>query len=344
MSGIDPSVLDQRKAQILRALVENYILTANPVGSQVLAKSEPLGLSPATIRHVMSQLTDLGYLEQPHTSAGRIPTEKGYRFYIDCLLQVDPLDEGLKKNLRASIEGASGPQAILQNASRMLSGISRQVGVILAPKLESSRLKHIEFLDLGEGKILAILVTEQGVVQNRLLEQPEVLSSAEWIRINNYLKSLLTGLSLSDIKTRILLEMETNKDALDQLLRHALVLSAQAVQPPEHDLFIEGERNFFYTQEFANLSRIQEILELLGEKRRIVSFLERVSAAPGVQIFVGNEADLMPRPEISVVVANYGSSDGPLGALGVIGPTRMEYSKVIPIVEFTAQLMSEAFD
>jgi len=341
MDAIFANALDQREKQILHALIENYIAMASPVGSGTLAKRADLALSSASIRNVMADLEEKGFLERPHTSAGRVPSEQGLRFYVDCLLQVEPLEEELKDRIRASMEADKDPSLRLQTVSKTLSGLSQHVGLILAPKIEASKLKHIEFLSLKDGQVLAILVTEQGLVQNRIFEIEENLKPNELIRMNNYLNSLLSGLNLGEVKTRILLEMERHKDALDNLLRTALVLSNQVLSSEPSDLFIEGEKNFFHTQEFSNLDKIREILAALSEKHRLVAFLDRALKAPGVKIFVGSEAKDLKLNDCSLVVANYVDGQMPLGTLGVIGPTRMEYSKVIPIVQFTAQLLGE---
>lgn len=333
--------LDRRKSQILQALVESYIQTAAPVGSTALSKGYRFGLSAATIRNVMADLEAEGYLEQPHTSAGRVPTERGFRFYIDCLLKVEPLEEEVKRQIRQSLQEGNDRVSMLQNAGRMLSGLSQHVGVILAPKREVTKLKHIEFLPLRESQILAILVTEQGVVQNRIFETDEPLSRADLIRMNNYLNSVLGGLNLSEVKQRILVEMTRQQDALDRLLKQALVLSQQVVSSDSDDLIIDGEKNFLYTQEFSNLDKIREILSALEEKHRLVAFLDRAIKAPGVQIFVGSESRLTDLKDCSVIVSNYGGDSKPLGTLGVIGPTRMDYSKLIPMVEFTARSLGD---
>lgn len=333
--------LGLRESHILQALVESYIQSAAPVGSATLSKVPRFGLSAATIRNVMADLEAEGYLEQPHTSAGRVPTEKGFRFYIDCLLKVEPLEEEVKQQIRQSITEGNDTASILQKAGRMLSGLSQHVGVILAPKREVTKLKHIEFLPLRESQILAILVTEQGVVQNRLFETDEPLSRADLIRMNNYLNSVLSGLNLSEVKQRILIEMTRQQDALDRLLKQALVLSQQVVSGDSDDLIIDGEKNFLYTQEFSNLGKIREILSALEEKHRLVAFLDRAIKAPGVQIFVGSESRLTDLKDCSVIVSHYGSESTPLGTLGVIGPTRMDYSKLIPMVEFTARSLGD---
>ena len=283
--------LPARDSETLRLLIENYIASAGPVSSQTLSKASRLGLSSATLRHVMAHLEAQGYLEQPHPSAGRIPTEKGFRFYVDSLVQRKPLQQELKSQIKSSIRQAKDKPEALRQVSKVLSGISRHVGLILAPKPESAKIKRIEFLSINEKQILAILVTEQGMVQNRLFELEEVLSNSDLIRMNRYLDSVLGGLSLMEVKQRILQEMVSQKDRLDQLLRKALILSEQVLSCEKGDLFIEGEKNFFNTQEFSNLHKIQEILEALGEKNRLVDFLDRTLRAPGVQIFVGHEAE-----------------------------------------------------
>jgi len=333
--------LDPRESQILQALVESYIQTASPIGSGTLSRNSAFELSPATIRNVMAELEDEGYLEQPHTSAGRIPTERGLRFYIDCLLKVEPLEDEVKSHIRQSMQEGTDTVGILQNASKLLSGLSQHVGVISAPKREVAKLKHIEFLPLRESQILAILVTEQGVVQNRLIVVEEGLSPSDLIRMGNYLNSFLSGLSLNEAKQRILMEMARQQDALDRLLKQALVLSQEVVSGDSAGLYIEGEKNFLFTQEFSNLNKIREILSALEEKHRLVEFLDRANKAPGVQIFVGSESRLSSLEDCSVIVANYGGEAKPLGSLGVIGPTRMDYSKLIPMVEFTARSLGD---
>ncbi len=335
-----PKQLDPRESQILQALVESYIETASPIGSGTLSRHAAFGLSPATIRNVMAELEAEGYLEQPHTSAGRIPTERGLRFYIDCLLKVEPLEEEVKHHIRQSIQEGTDTVGILQNASKLLSGLSQHVGLISAPKREVAKLKHIEFLPLRESQILAILVTEQGVVQNRLIEVEEGLSRSDLIRMGNYLNSFLGGLSLNEAKQRILMEMARQQVALDRLLKQALVLSQEVVSG-DAALYIEGEKNFLFTQEFSNLNKIREILSALEEKHRLVEFLDRANKAPGVQIFVGSESQLSSLEDCSVIVANYGGEAKPLGSLGVIGPTRMDYSRLIPMVEFTARSLGD---
>lgn len=337
------TALDPRQVQILRALVESYIQSAQPVGSIALSKSPDFGLSSATIRNVMADLEEAGFLEQPHTSAGRVPTDKGFRFYIDCLLKVEPLDEEVKRHIRQSLDEGTDASSILQNASRALSGLSQHVGLILAPKREVTKLKHLEFLPLREHQILVILVTEQGVVLNRLFETEESFTRGELQRMSNYLNSLLSGLDLVEAKVRILEEMAGQQVALDRLLKQALLLSQQTVSAQTDGLIIEGEKNFLYTQEFSNLNKIREILSALEEKHRLVAFLDHAIKAPGVQIFVGSESNLLHLSDCSLIVAQYGMADKPLGSLGVIGPTRMDYSKLIPMVEFAAKSLSQIF-
>jgi heat-inducible transcriptional repressor len=336
----DAPSMNPRKSQILRAVVENYIQTAGPVSSQALSKFSRAGLSAATIRNVMAGLEEGGYLEQPHTSAGRVPTEKGFRFYIDRLVEVEPLEAEVEEQIRHSLDEATDAASKFQIVSKTLSGLSKHVGLILAPPLKASRLRHMEFLPLREGQILAILVTEQGVVQNRILEVEESFSSADLIRMSNYLNSLLGGIGLGEVKRRVLLEMERQKDKLDLLLRRALVLSQELVAN-EVEIFIEGEKNFLYNQEFSNLGKIREILEALEEKQRLVELLNKALNASGVQIFIGSESRPFNIDGCSVIVSHYGSEKKPLGTLGVIGPTRMAYSRLIPIVDFTARLLGE---
>lgn len=337
------TALDPRQVQILRALVESYIHSAQPVGSIALSKSPDFGLSSATIRNAMAELEEAGYLEQPHTSAGRVPTDKGFRFYIDCLLKVEPLDEEVKRHIRHSLDEGTDASSILQNTSRVLSGLSQHVGLILAPKREVTKLKHLEFLPLRERQILVILVTEQGVVQNRLFETEESFSKPELQRMSNYLNSLLSGLDLVEAKVRILQEMAGEQVALDRLLKQALLLSQQTVSAETDGLIIDGEKNFLYTQEFSNLNKIREILSALEEKHRLVAFLDQAIKAPGVQIFVGSESHLPHLSDCSLIIGSYGQTDKPLGSLGVIGPTRMDYSKLIPMVEYAAKSLSQIF-
>ncbi len=332
--------LNDRSRQILKAIIENYIATAEPVGSRTITRQQGVNLSPASVRNVMSELEELGLLSSPHTSAGRVPTDRAYRFYVNTLLKVGSVSDDHEEQLleRLPLQGGDASR-ILRETSRMLSSLSRYAGIVLAPRFTENVLRHLEFVKLGGKRLLAILVTEHGIVHNKLVEVQEEISSEELVRMSNYLNTLLQGLPMTEVRRRLIEQMQSDKITCDALLDRALRLSKQALAETEADLFIEGQATFFNQPEFSDTARMKEIFRAFEEKGQLLELLDRSLAADGIQIFIGSETNLAPGG-MSVITSVYRSGARKLGVIGIIGPTRMGYASVIPIVDYTARLVS----
>lgn len=334
------SDLGIRAKKILHAVVSEYLATGEAVGSHTVARRHGLALSPATVRSVMGELEEEGFLRHPHTSAGRIPTDGGLRFYVDTLLRVRSLSAAEKEDIRGRLGPAAEVQEVMQRVSRLLRELSHLAVVVQAPRPESDAVSHIEFVRLREGQLLAVIATTSGQIQNKLVHADFPLSPGDLERINNYLNGLVAGLTLHQMRTRVLVEIEREKafSTRDPVLAHALGLAAAAApaadSPP--DILLDGQANL--VARARDLERARSVLRTLEEKDQIARLLDRTLAAPGICVFIGAEADL---DDISVVAASYGIEDRPLGTIGVIGPSRMNYSRVIPLVDFTADVITE---
>ncbi|MBE0599128.1 MAG: heat-inducible transcription repressor HrcA [Desulfuromonadales bacterium] len=338
--------LNERSRRILEALIEDHIESAEPVGSRTITRRHQLGVSPATVRNVMADLEEMGYICAPHTSAGRIPTEKGYRFYIDSLLQVRQLSQADQQRIEQHyrLKGMR-VEEVLREAGKVLSSISHYTGLVLAPRFTSTVFRHIEFIRLSSGRVLAILVTRSGTVQNRLVELEEDLRQGELEQMTNYLNRTLTGLTIQEVRARILQEMAEEKALYSSLLTQALQLSRQLFQDEAAgEVFIEGAANIFEQPEFADLERMKRLFRAFEQKSRLVALLDKSQQAEGVQIFIGAESEYSEIEGCSLVTASYSNRLGTIGTLGVIGPTRMPYSLVIPIVDYTARLVSKLLE
>ncbi len=340
--------LSQRARYILAAVIAHYIVTAEPVGSRTIAKQSTLNVSPATIRNVMADLEDLGLLAQPHVSAGRVPTKQGLKFYVESILKVGEPDQQLKAQIRQAMEQepVRDSNDILKAAGRALSLISRQVSVVAAPNPEHEIIKHLEFILLQPGLILVIFVLGQGGVQNRVIPAEPELSQDDLDKFTKYLNSLLVDLTLVEVKERVAREMAREKVRFDRVLGRALTLGKRALEAPvDGEVFIEGRTNLMDAPEFADVARLRQIFKAFEEKSTLLRLLEKAMLAQGVQIFIGAEDDEMgPLEGLTAVTASYGEDKGTRGALGVLGPTRMDYSRVIPVVDYTARLVSRFLD
>lgn len=333
-----------RSRMILRAIVEDYIATAEPVGSRTVTKRHGINLSPATVRNVMSDLEEMGYLSSPHTSAGRIPTDRAYRFYVDSLLETGNIADAALEKVRSRyrIRGQEVGE-ILRDTSRMLSSLSHYTGIVLAPRFTETVFRHIEFLKLSGRRILVILVTANGLVQNRFIESQEEIDPGDLVRMSNYLNDLLRGLTIQQVKQRVLEEMRSEKIAYDGLLSQALKLSEETLleAEAETEVFIEGQANIFDQPEFTDLGKMKGLFKAFEEKSQLVGLLDRCLQADGVQIFIGAETHLSTMEGVSVITTTYMSDEKKLGVLGVIGPTRMGYASVIPIVDYAGRVLSK---
>jgi heat-inducible transcriptional repressor len=338
--------LTERDRRVLQAVIMDYIQTAQPVGSRIVSKKYKIGLSPATIRNVMSDLEEMGFLTQPHTSAGRVPTDRAFRFYVDSILEMRKLTRLEKDRIENSLQDENPDLGeVMKRASSLLSLLSRQTGVVLAPRFASNIFKHIEFIRMRERKILVIIVSQTGQVQNKVIESDEEMSQDELNRFSNYLNEFMSGLSLTQAKRKIMEEMKKEKVLFDKLMYRALELSQKALEDEEEgSLYIEGKTNIIQSPEFADLDRMRVLLLAFEEKTKIVKLLDKALLAHGIQIFIGAENEFHEMVHCSLVAAPYTRENFTLGTLGVIGPTRMDYSKIIPVVDYTAQILGKILE
>jgi heat-inducible transcriptional repressor len=331
--------LDTRAQTLLKALVERYIADGQPVGSRALSKISGLDLSPATIRNIMADLEEMGYVASPHTSAGRIPTPRGYRVFVDTLLTVQHIDE---HSVEASMRlPAHQPQKVLANAAQMLSSLSQFAGVVQSPRRESV-FQQIEFLRLSEKRILLVIVDPRGDVQNRLLLTDIDYTPSQLTESANYLNQNFAGLTFDEVRMRLTGELRQLREEMGSLMQAAVEAGSEAMA--EQDQFvIAGERNLLSVADLSsNMSSLRQMFEMFEQKTGLMQLLDVSSKAGGVQIFIGGESKLVPLDEMSVVTAPYEVNGKIVGTLGVIGPTRMAYERVIPIVDITAKLLSNA--
>lgn len=334
--------LDPRARQLLRTLIGRYIQSGEPVGSQTLARHAGLDVSPATIRNILADLEDLGLLSAPHASAGRVPTSQGYRLFVDSLLQVQPLPEGDVSRLRNELPPGSGTQALLGNASELLSAMTHFVGVVSVPRREQFAFRRIEFLPLEGSRVLAILVFADNEVQNRILQTRRAYDAGELERVANYLNAHFAGRTLQQIRGHLLRELRSARDEMESLLAQSVELAEQVLAPSHDDMVLAGQTRLMGVQDLADVDRLRELFEAFARKREILQLLERTVRAPGVRIFIGEETGLAPLEGVSLVSAPYGAGGQVLGVLGVIGPTRMAYDRVIPVVQAAADALGAA--
>ncbi|MDR0181760.1 heat-inducible transcriptional repressor HrcA [Lysobacter arvi] len=339
----DPS-LDPRARQLLRTLIGRYIRSGEPVGSQTLARHAGLDVSPATIRNILADLEDAGLLSAPHASAGRVPTPQGYRLFVDSLLQVRPLPETDVARLRGELPAGSGTQALLGSASELLSAMTHFVGVVSVPKREQFAFRRIDFVPLDGSRVLAILVFADNEVQNRIVLTRRPFDAGELERVANYLNAHFAGRTVADIRATLLRELRSAQDEMQLLLAQSVELAEQALAPGGDDMVLAGQTRLMGVQELADLDRLRELFEAFSRKREILQLLERTVQAPGVRIFIGEETGLAPLEGMSLVTAPYVApgSGMVLGVLGVIGPTRMAYDRVIPVVQAAADALGAA--
>ncbi len=339
--------LSQRAKQVLAAVIANYITTAEPVGSRTISKQGGVGVSPATIRNVMADLEEMGYLRQPHVSAGRVPTSMGLRFYVDSILRVRELDEQVKAQIRTALEARKIEDLgeVLKAASQALSNMSQQVAVVAAPNPEHEVFRQMEFILLDKGLILVVFVSKGGAVQNRIIQVEQNIKQEDLDKFTRYLNDLLAELTLTQVKDRVAQEMAREKIRFDVVLSRALSLGKRALeQGADGDLFIEGQTNLMGLPEFQDMTSLRRIFQAFEEKSTLLRLLEKTVNAQGLQIYMGPDNQLEGLEGLAVVSSTYGGEESALGALGIIGPTRMDYSKVIPIVDYTARLVSRILE
>jgi heat-inducible transcriptional repressor len=293
----------------------------------------------------MSDLEEMGYLASPHTSAGRVPTDKAYRLYVDSLLAVRRVSRNERDEIRrrCCIDGRD-IGSVLRDTSRILSSVSHYMGVVLAPRFTAAVLRQIEFVKLSGNRILVILVSQTGSVQNKIIESDDQINLADLERMNNYLNAMLQGLTITQVKSRLIIEMQDEKTRYDSLMSQAITLSQKTMADSDSEIFLEGQTNIMELPEFSDVTRMKEIFRTFEEKNHLVSLLDRCMDAEGFNIFIGAESRLSEMAGISVITSTYRTGRNSLGVLGVIGPTRMGYAKVIPVVDYTAKLVSRLLD
>ncbi len=332
-------MLDERAKTLLKALVERYIADGQPVGSRTLSRASGLELSPATIRNVMADLEDLGLIASPHTSAGRVPTARGYRLFVDAMLTAQPLPPAAAIEAKLAHEQ---PQRVIANAAQLLSNLSSFVGVITAPR-KASVFHHIEFMRLSERRVLVILVAPDGDVQNRVIFTAQDYTQTQLIEASNFLTAHYAGLTIDEVRERLKSEVDALRGEIAALMHAAVQAGSEAHADSQEQVVISGERNLLAVRDFASdMGSLRKLFDAFEHKTQLMRLLEVSSRAAGVRIYIGGESMIVPFEELSVVSAPYEVNGQVVGTLGVIGPTRMAYDRMIQIVDITSRLVSNA--
>jgi heat-inducible transcriptional repressor len=339
----DAPTLNERAQLLLKTLVERYIAEGQPVGSRALSKYSGLDLSPASIRNVMADLEEMGFIASPHTSAGRIPTPRGYRVFVDTLLKVKPLDTVEINQLEGQLQ-TQNTQRLVASASQLLSELTHFAGVVATPR-RSAGFRHIEFLKLSESRILLILVTPEGDVQNRIISSDRQYTPSELTEAANILNQNYAGLTFDEIRRRIREELQQLRADMTQLMTAAVDAGSQAASESAEEVVISGESNLLDSLDLSsNMANLRKLFDLFDRRTGLLQLLDISNRAQGVQIFIGGESGVAPLDECSVVTAPYEVDGQVVGTVGVIGPTRMAYERVIPIVDITAKLLSSTLN
>ncbi|NBX21190.1 MAG: heat-inducible transcriptional repressor HrcA [Betaproteobacteria bacterium] len=329
-------MLDERSKMLMKALVERYIADGQPVGSRTLSKESGLDLSPATIRNVMADLEDLGLIVSPHTSAGRIPTARGYRLFVDTMLTVQ------QGHMAAHSLAPDQPQKVISNAANLLSNLSQFVGVVIAPR-RTSAFRHIEFLRLSERRLLVIIVAPDGDVQNRVIYTEVDYTQSQLAEAANFLNSNYMGLEIEQVRLRLQGEVESLRGEIAALMQAAVNASSEVISETQDEVVISGERNLLSVSDFSSdMGHLRRAFELFEQKAQLMRLLDVTGQAEGVRIFIGGESQVVPFEDLSIVSSPYEVDGKVVGTLGVIGPTRMAYDRMIQIVDITSKLVSNA--
>ena len=339
--------LSERSLYLFKALVEHYINEGQPVGSRTLARETDLDLSPATIRNVMADLEDMGLITAPHTSAGRIPTARGYRFFVDSLLRINKLNTTEVERIASELDPAADIKSLLLRTSTMLSEITHLAGIVMLPRTEHKSLQHVEFVKLSDSRVLVILVMSDREVQNRIIQTAKNYSNSELQEASNYVNSHFIGKDLNSVRVDLLRELQKAKDEVNQVMQAAIEMAGSAIMSGdgEHgDYLMSGQTNLMEVAELCDLDKLKRLFEIFSQKRDILHLLDQAIDANGVQLFIGEESGYEVLDACSVVTSPYEADGEILGVLGVIGPTRMPYERVIPIVDVTAKMLGSALN
>src|SRR5712672_1439620 len=346
--GRETEGLSERAQTLLRILIESYIRDGQPVGSRVLSRDSGLQLSSATIRNVMADLEEYGFVSSPHTSAGRIPTDKGYRFFVNTLLRMQPLDESSVAEIRRQVGKGETSKDLISSVSQLLSQVTQLAGVVTVPRTQQASITHVEFVVLSENRVLAVLVFNDREVQNRIIQLERYYSADELRRASNYLNEQFRGRTLTQVREEILRQLAETHAHMNQIMLDAISMAQHVFEAGEGEdrleYVIKGETNLMGAAELTNVEKLRRLFEAFNEKRDFLNLLDNSLKAQGVQIFIGHESGYQILDDCSVVTAPYADGDSVVGVLGVIGPTRMAYERVIPIVKMTAKLLGAALN
>ena len=338
--------LNERSLLLFKSLVEHFIHDGQPVGSRTLSRDTDLALSPATIRNVMADLEDMGLLRSPHTSAGRVPTARGFRLFVDSLLSVERMEEKMMQRMAREMAAEADVQHLVVRTSSLLSDITQLAAVVMLPRVRQSSLEHIEFISLSGNRILVILVLSNKEIQNRIIHTAKTYSQSQLQRTANYLNSTFRGKDLDTIRAEMLTELRRLKEDVNELMQAAIEVAQKAFVSPaaEDDVVISGHTNLMGVAELGDLDKLKRLFESFNQKRDILHLLENAISAKGVQIFIGEEAGYEVLDDCSIVTSPYQREGQVLGVLGVIGPTRMDYERVIPVVDVTARILGSVLN
>jgi len=336
------AILTDRQREVLKAVIEDYVSTAEPVGSRAISRKYISSLSPATIRNTMADLEEMGFLYQPHTSAGRVPTDKGYRVYVDQLMEKKSLTKAEVSRIYELVRLSWEVDELMRETSRLLSNLSRHATIVFAPRLAKTTLSRIEFIHVHRERILAVLKAESGVIRHKMIATDEILTQEELDRISRYLNELIEGLTLEEVQELLIKKMADEKAKFDMLMRRALELGRKGIQGGmETEVFIGGTANIVSQPEFADVETMRQLFAALEEKSKLVKILDQVLTAEDFRIIIGSENTVREMQTLSVIASPYRAGEQLVGALGVVGPTRIEYAKMVALVGFTAKLLSK---
>jgi len=340
------NVISERAQRLLKTLIESYIRNGQPVGSRSLARNAGLDLSPATIRNVMADLEELGFVKSPHTSAGRVPTAKGYRLFVDSLLKMEPLDGSQVLRLKDELDPEQDSKILLERASDLLSEVTRMAGIVTVPRPDHRTLRRVEFLPLSDRRVLAILVINEQEVQNRIIHTARPYTASELTQASNYLSAAFAGRDIDAVRDNLVKEMQEVRENMNRMMLAAIEMADKVFEPAanESDYVLAGQTNLMGVAGMADVEKLRHLFEAFTKKRDILHLLDQSLKAEGVQIFIGEESGYQVLDECSVVTSPYEVGGQVVGVLGIIGPTRMAYERVIPIVDMTARLLSAALN
>jgi heat-inducible transcriptional repressor len=334
--------LDERNKKVLQAVIDSYITGGSPVGSALLVKRYDFGVSSATVRNIMAELEEMGFLTHPHTSAGRIPTDRGYRYYIDSLISIEDETEDLEDQLVQVPKLHGGDlQELMREASSFLATLSHCTGIVVAPSEPEGRYKHIEFVRLRGRQVLLIFVTNTGIVQNKLIDLDEDLSQQDLNVFTTYLDEELERRSLPEIRAQLMEQLREEKRVFMRLLDETYRVSQEIQERDTEKIYIGGALQMLDNPEFANIEKMRTLFKAFEDKYKLIKLLDRSAAAEGIKVFIGSENPFFEIQGCSMVVSSYRAASNVVGTLGVIGPTRMQYKQVIQVVDYTAKLLSK---